>query len=253
MCFIGDIADKYGIFVAKHTGMKRAIVSGDIVASTSLNNDDRSKIGNCLKLMTRKLNRKFNVYSRLTEGNDYIDSYIPNNSDALRVMLAIKCFVKSIPISTNDPINQDGNRSKFFKMHGIRLAMGIGELSRLDTDNGIIDGEAIYFSGRTISENRTYNKEKIVIKNTLFIKSDDKEFDDEFLPLLALLDVLLSKCTAKQSTVLYLKLLGYDEATIARVLRKKQSTINEHSTGAGWNAIEKTVMRFEDVVKNKQL
>ena len=231
--------------------MKRAIVSGDIIASTSLNNADRSKIGNCLKLMTKKLNKKFNVYSRLTEGNDYIDSYIPNNSDALRVMLIIKCFVKSIPVSTKNPINQGDKRSKFFKTHGIRLALGIGELSRLDIQNGIIDGEAIYFSGRTISENRTYNKEKVVIKNTLFIKSDDKEFDEEFTPLLALLDVLLSKCTAKQSTVLYLKLLGYDEATIARVLGKKQSTINEHSTGAGWIAIEKAVIRFEEVVKTK--
>lgn len=233
--------------------MKRAIVSGDIIASTSLNNADRSKIGNCLKLMTKKLNKKFNVYSRLTEGNDYIDCYVPNNSNALRVMLAIKCFVKSIPISTKYSINQGDNRSKFFKMHGIRLALGIGELSRLDIQNGIIDGEAIYFSGRTISENRTYNKEKVVIKNTLFIKSDDKEFDEEFTPLLALLDVLLSKCTAKQSTVLYLKLLGYDEATIARVLGKKQSTINEHSTGAGWIAIEKAVIRFEEVVKTKKL
>jgi hypothetical protein len=233
--------------------MKRAIVSGDIIASTSLNNADRSKIGDCLKLLTKKLNKKFKVYSRLTEGNDYIDSYIPNNSDALRVMLAIKCFVKSIPISTKDSINHGDNRSKFFKTHGIRLALGIGELSRLDIHNGIIDGEAIYFSGRTISENRTYNKEKVVIKNTLFIKSDDKEFDDEFTPLLALLDVLLSKCTSKQSTVLYLKLLGYDEATIARVLGKKQSTINEHSTSAGWIAIEKAVNRFEDVVKTKEL
>jgi hypothetical protein len=234
--------------------MKKAIVSGDIIASTSLSNDDRSKIGNCLKLMTKKLNKKFKVYSRLTEGNDYIDSYIPNNSDAIRVMLAIKCFVKSIPISINDSVNQEENRSKYFKMHGIRLALGIGELSRLDIDNGIIDGDAIYFSGRTISENRrTYNREKIVIKNTLFIKSEDKEFDEEFTPLLALLDVLLSKCTAKQSTVLYLKLLGYDEATIARVLGKKQSTINEHSTGAGWIAIEKAVIRFEEVVKTKEL
>jgi len=231
--------------------MIKSIVSGDIIASTSLSNDDRSKIGNCLKLMTKKLNKKFKVYSRLTEGNDYIDSYIPNNSDALRVMLAIKCFVKSIPISINDSVNQEENRSKYFKMHGIRLALGIGELSRLDINNGIIDGEAIYFSGRTISENRTYNKEKVVIKNTLFIKSNNKELDNEFKPLLALLDVLLSKCTAKQSTVLYLKLLGYDEATIARVLGKKQSTINEHSTGAGWIAIEKAVIRFEEVERSR--
>jgi len=231
--------------------MIRSIVSGDIIASTSLNIVDREKIGNYLKLMAKELKEKFNVSTRFTEGNDYIDSYIPNNSDALRVMLAIKCFVKSIPISTIDSINQADNRRKFFMMHGIRLALGIGELSRLDIDNGIIDGEAIYFSGRTINENRTYNKGKVVIKNTLFIKSADNEFDVEFIPLLALIDILLSKCTAKQCNVLYLKLLGYGEAKIADLLEKKQSTINEHSTGAGWIAIEKAVNRFETVVNNK--
>jgi hypothetical protein len=35
-------------------------------------------------------------------------------------------------------------------------------------------------------------------------------------------------------------------------LRKKQSTVNEQSTIAGWNAIEKAVQRFEDVIKNKK-
>ena len=229
-----------------------AIVSGDIIASTSLNDADRKTLGECLIKMTHRLNRTFNVYSRLTEGNDYIDCYVPKMSDAMRVMLAIKCLVKSIPIGADTSINQTDNRSKFFRIHGIRLALGIGELSRLDTQNGIIDGEAIYYSGRIISENRTYNKEKVIIKNTLFIKTNDKDIDDEISTLLALLDVILSKCTAKQSQVLYLKLLGYDELFIVRALRKKQATINGHSTSAGWNAIEKAVLRFETVVKNRK-
>lgn len=229
-----------------------AIVSGDIIASTSLNDADRKTLGECLIKMTHRLNRTFNVYSRLTEGNDYLDCYVPETSDAIRVMLAIKCLVKSIPVGTDNSSNQTDNRSKFFRIYGIRLALGIGELKRLDTENGVIDGDAIYYSGRIISENRTYNKEKVIIKNTLFIKTNNKNLDDEISPLLALLDVILSKCTAKQSQVLYLKLLGYDELFIARALKKKQATINGHSTSAGWNAIEKAVLRFEDVVKNRK-
>ena len=233
--------------------MNRAIISGDIIASTSLNGTDRIKIGESLKVLTEELAENFNVYSRSTEGDDSIVCYIPNISDALRVMLAIKCFIKSIQISTLDSAYQDDYRVKFFKMHGIRLAMGIGELSRLDIENGIFDGEAIYYAGRLLSENKTYNKGKIIIKNTLFLKSNDKEFDDEVSPLLSLLDVIISKCTAKQSEVLYLKLLGNDEAVIAEKLHKKQPTINEHSTQAGWNAIEKAVKRFEDIVLNKKV
>lgn len=232
--------------------MNRAIISGDIIASTSLNNVDRERIGNLLKLLAKKLKKKFKVYSRITEGDDSIVCYVPNNSDALRVMLAIKCFVKSIIINDFDLNYRDSKRIKFFKIHGIRLALGIGELSRLDLENGVIDGEAIYNSGRLLSENKTYNKGKVIIKNTLFIKSNEQEFDDEMTPLLALLDVLISNSTAKQCEVLYLKLLGYDETVIARSLKKTQPTINSHSTGAGWNAIEKAVTRFEEKVRIKQ-
>ena len=228
-----------------------AIVSGDIIASTSLNDTDRKTLEEFLIKMTQRLNRSFNVYSRLTEGNDYIDCYVPETSDALRVMLAIKCLVKSIPIGTDNSSNHTDNRTKFFKIYGIRLALGIGELKRLDTEKGVIDGDAIYYSGRIISENRTYNKEKVIIKNTLFIKTSDKDLDEEISPLLALLDVIFSKCTAKQSQVLYLKLLGYDELFIARVLKIKQATVNGHSTSAGWNAIEKAVLRFKEVIKRK--
>jgi hypothetical protein len=233
--------------------MNRAIVSGDIIASTSLNNEDRIKVGAYLKLLGKKLEKKFKVYSRITEGDDSIVCYIPNISDALRVMLSIKCFVKSIPINENSSDYLENNRIKFFKIHGIRLALGIGELSRLDIENGIFDGEAIYYAGRLLSENKTYNKGKVIIKNTLFIKSNDQEFDNEMAPLLALLDVLISNCTAKQCEVIYLKLLGYEETSIARALKKGQSAINQRSTGAGWNAIEKAVLRFEEIVLNKQV
>ncbi len=237
--------------MANRYNMKNALISGDIVASTSLNDVDRRKIGESLKSLAKELSEKYNVYSRSTEGDDSIVCYVPHIPDALRVMLAIKCFIKSIPISDNGLNNKGNNRIKFFKMHGIRLALGIGELSRLDIEKGIFDGEAIYFSGRLLSENKTYNKEKVIIKNTLFLKSSDQEFDDEMIPLLALLDVLISKCTAKQCEVLYLKLMGNDEALIAEMLNKSQPTINEHSTLAGWNAIEKAVTRFEEKVRIK--
>lgn len=251
--FIGVIPDnKCIIFVTNHFTMESAIISGDIIASTSLNEVDREKIGESFKTLSRELGDKFNVYSRTTEGDDSIVCYVPNIPDALRVMLAIKCFIKSVPISIKSSNQQEDIRQKFFKMHGIRLAMGIGELSRLDVEKGIFDGEAIYYSGRLLSENKTYNKGKIIIKSTLFLKSNDPAFDVEILPLLALLDVMLSKCTSKQSEVLYLKLIGNDEMVIAEMLNKSQSTINEHSTQAGWNAIEKAVTRFEEKVRIKQ-
>ena len=140
-------------------------------------------------------------------------------------------------------------KAKLFKMHGIRLAIGIGKISRFNPDKGIIDGEAIYFSGRTLEENASYNKGKSITKKTLFIKTSSEILNSQLEPLFALLDVLLSKSTAKQSEVIYLKLLGNNEEAIAEKMKIFQSTVNQHSTSAGWNAIEQAVLFFEKVVQ----
>ena len=66
---------------------------------------------------------------------------------------------------------------------------------------------------------------------------------------MALLDVLLSKLTARQSEIVYLKLMGHSETDIATMLNVSQSVINQHSTAAGWNAIEKAVNYFYQVIK----
>ncbi len=87
----------------------------------------------------------------------------------------------------------------------------------------------------------TYNKERIVIKNTLFFESADKELNVTLRPIFELLDVLLSKATEKQAMVLYLKLLGNTETEISKLLGIDQSVVNRHSTAVGWNEIETSV------------
>jgi hypothetical protein len=232
--------------------MNHAVISGDIIASTSLNEHGKGKIEASLNVLIKELERKYSVYGRILKG-DYLECYVPEVVNAFRVALAIKSFVKSIDITSGDVNADSGGRLKLFKTYGIRLAIGIGDLSRLDLKNGIIDGEAIYFSGRIINEDKTSNKEKVTIKNTLFIKSNDDNLDREIQPLLSLIDIMISKNTEKQCEVLYLKLMGYNEETIVKKLKKRQSTVNEQSTIAGWNAIERAVHRFEDVIKSRKV
>ena len=231
--------------------MNHAVISGDIIASTSLNTIGKTKIEANLNSLIKELKKKYGVYGRVIKG-DYVECYVPEISDVFRIALAIKSFVKSIEISGEDVNANESGRFKLFKTYGIRLAIGIGELSRIDLKNGIIDGDAIYFSGRIMNTDKTHNKEKVTIKNTLFIKSNDDQLDREIQPLLSIIDVLISKNTQKQCEVLYLKLIGYNEESIVKKLRKKQSTVNEQSTIAGWNAIEKAVQRFEEVIKGKK-
>lgn len=226
--------------------MNYSVISGDIVSSTGLHTQDRKFVEENLNDLLNNLKQEFNVYGRIIKG-DYLECVVPNASEGLQVALAIKSFVKAIPINIKAYKSED-NRIKQYKTHGIRLAIGYGELSRYKPEEGVIDGEAIYLSGREISGETTYNKERIVIKNTLFFASKDETLNKNFQPLLALLDVLLSKATSRQCEVLYLKLMNNQEDEIAKRLGIGQSAVNQHSTSVGWNAIEEAVNYFKMII-----
>ena len=219
-----------------------SVLSGDIVSSTSLHSNDRNLVEKELATLLKKLADEFDVYGRIIKG-DYIECVVPNAGDGLRVALAIKSFVKAIPVKLG-AYKKDKNRVRLFKTHGLRLAIGYGPLSRYNPKEGIIDGEAIYLSGREISGISTHNKERVVIKNTLFFVSENTTLNNRFKPIFELLDTLLSKATARQSEVLYLKLLNQQEDEIAKTMGIGQSVVNRHSTSVGWNAIETAVLDF---------
>lgn len=229
--------------------MKKAVISGDIVASTSLTDAGRTHIEENLGRLLEDLHSKYQLFGRMIKG-DYLECMIPDPENSLRITLIIKAFIKSI--SADEILFNDDNRFKFFKIHGIRLAIGYGELTRFEPAKGIIDGEAIYLSGRRINEELTYNKERIVIKNTLFFVSGNEALNREFEPLLALIDVLMSKATAKQCEVLYMKLMNMNEEAIAQKMSIAQPVVNQHSTSVGWNAIEKAVIRYSEVIKTNK-
>lgn len=225
--------------------MKKYIVlSGDIIAYTSLSDDEKITLEKQLHNLISTLKNKFSIFGRLIKG-DYIEIVVENPEDALAIVLLIKNYIKSISFVKLD----QSNRKKSFKNYGIRIAMGYGELNRYDPKNGIIDGEAIYLSGRKISEESTHSKKRIVIKNTLFFLSKDQKLSEAITPILGLIDVLLNKATSKQSEILYYKLLGLSEDQIAEKLKVKQSNVNQHSTSVGWNAIEKAVNYFNSLIK----
>lgn len=231
--------------------MNQAVISGDIIASTSLSDAGRDFIEKKLKELIKEINQGYIAYGRILKG-DYLECVVSLPENALLVALIIKSFIKSI--SENETLKDKKNkRFKIFRTYGIRIAIGYGELSRFDSKKGIIDGEAIYLSGRKINDEATHNKERIVIKNTLFFVSTDNELNSEIEPLTDLIDTLMTKATARQCGVLYHKLKNNTEETISKKLGIAQSAVNQHSTSIGWNAIEKAVFRFNQVIRKKQV
>ncbi|MDN3670642.1 fumarate hydratase [Echinicola jeungdonensis] len=235
--------------MAKQFQEIKAVISGDVISSTSLVEEDRVELEKRMAWLLGFLEDKFGVFGRIIKG-DYLECVVGNPANALRVALAIKSFVKAFEVqsSKNSKIN---NRIKLFKTHGIRLAVGLGELSRFDPDKGIIDGEAVYLSGRLINVAHSHNKERVVIKSTLFFASSSEALNEQFQAMFALLDELISKATARQSEVLFWKLMGENESEIAERLDISQSVVNQHSTSLGWNGIEKAVDYFNKTIQEK--
>lgn len=225
--------------------MNSASISADIVSYTSLGEGDKRSIEIKVKKLLSTLSKKYkdeNFYGRMVQG-DYIECAIQSPKYALRIALLLKTFIKSLEL---EKTKQNTVRLKYFKEHGIRLAVAVAPLVTINAKQGIIDGEAIYLSGRTIKSLSTSNKEKIVIKSSMYFRSPDPMKQETFDVIFSLLDDIISKFTARQSEVIYHKLLGKNEKEIQKILGlKSQSTISQHSTAGGWHAIEKTVSYFE--------
>jgi len=227
--------------------MENAIISADIISSTSLTEDELALLSKRIKETFVLLENKYNkddihFFCRLIKG-DYIECYLKNPSNALRVALVIKSIVKSFII--NDTLEKESRKRKLFKQYGIRMAVGIGKMRTLNFNEGIMDGEAIYLSGRKISEQKNYNKAKITIKNTFFFETKDVELTERFSVIFGLLDRLFVSMTVRQSEVLYYKLQDVGEQEIAQKLKTSQSSVNQHSTALGWNIIEQAIKYYE--------
>jgi len=225
--------------------MEYATISADIISYTSLTESEKRKLESGIKKLLLELSQRFerqHFYGRLVQG-DCIECAIDDPKHSLRIALLLKTFVKAFDLDKN---KENKTRLKYFFEYGLRLAVAIAPLTKLDPVNEVIDGEAIYLSGRAIKSMSTSDKKKVVIKNTMFICSSDAHIEKQYDALFSLLDTIVSRCSAKQSEVVFYKLLSFNEKDIASKLQKNQSTISQHSTAAGWLSIEKAVLHFEN-------
>jgi len=224
--------------------MKQATISADVISYTSLPDTEKRKLESGIKDLLARLSIQYageHFYGRLVQG-DYVECALSEPGPALRIALILKCFVKSFPVKAN---GSKAKRLKYFTEHGLRLAVAIAPLSLIDPENQLIDGEAIYLSGRAIKNSSTSDKQKIIIKNTMFFCGTNEAEQETYSTIFSLLDTILSRASAKQSEVIFYKLMGLNEKEIAQKLDKYQSTISQHSTSAGWTSIEKAIDYFE--------
>ena len=223
--------------------MPNATISADIVSSTSLSVEELTLLQSDIRHFLDELsvNSQGSDWGRLFKG-DSVEIFMLDPHKALRIALLLKALVKKAPVSLKS--NKNAKRS-LFRKYGIRLALGVGEMRVADQKNDILDGEAIYNSGRLLEIQKKTTKDKPSIKRSLFFGSKDAGLSSQMDVILGLLDAILKEMTIRQSEILYYKLLGANEEEIASKLSIKQSAVNQQSNSFSWSSIESAVNYYE--------
>ena len=232
----------------KNKHMNKATISADIVSSTELTPSVLSQLQGEIKTFVKQLGNEYKgTWGRLSKG-DSVEIYIDNPQDSLRIALLLKTLIKKFKVDADSVgPKADKKRLEMFKTYGVRIAIAVGEMRVANKRTNMLDGEAIYASGRAIERQRTSKKSKIVIKNTLFFESSDAKLSQQINSYLGLLDVMFKRATQRQCQVIYYRLLGYNETEISEKLGIKQSVVNQHSTTFGWNAVEQLLKYYEQI------
>ena len=211
-----------------------ATISADIVHSTSLETRDLIELRRQLQALFEKI-RFYTLpgfWGRVVRG-DTIECFVPDGGKALRIAIIIKLFVRIYAETVNSSFST--------RQYGIRFSLGFGSLKYVDEKEDIMDGPAIYISGRKLDiisgEREVYS--------AIGLESDPLGVNWLLESYVSLIDNLVRSYSTKQAQVVFYKLLGYKERQISEILNVYQSAVNSRSSLAKWGLLETAIKDFE--------
>lgn len=212
-----------------------ATLSADIVRSTSLSTDELIVLRNKLFGFFDDLEEDYlGFWARIVKG-DSIECYIPEYRYALRLAVLVKLFVK-IQVSVCDC-------SESLQRYGIRFSIGMGELKYVSKRDDIIDGPAIYISGRNLDaigrDGDTFS--------AIEVDGIPRSFNSFVDSYVAMVSSMVDSYSAKQAEVVFYKLLGLKEREISSRLGIFQSSVNTRASKAQWGLLHTAIMDYENI------
>jgi len=213
-----------------------ATISADIVRSTSMSTDDMIILRDSLKELLDELEKDYpGFWARIVRG-DSIECFVPEYRYALRIAILIKLFVKMEVVGLKC--------HALLQRYGIRFSIGVADIKYADKKEDIINGPAIYISGRNLDE--------LSRKDNIYAAFEIDEAPESLSNLLdsyvALLSNLVDSYSAKQAEVVFYKLLRFKEVEISDRLGIYQSSVNTRATNAQWGLLNTAIKDFEELV-----
>ena len=210
-----------------------ATISADIVRSTSMNTEDLIVLRNRLRDLFQDFEKDYpGFWARIVRG-DSIECVVPNYNDALRIAILIKLYVKTRV--------SEFECSEMLQRYGIRFSIGVADIKYADKKEDIINGPAIYLSGRNLDEiSRREN-----VMTAFEIGQAPKPLNNLLDSYVAMVSGIVDLYSAKQAEVVFLKLLGFKEMEISERVGISQSSVNTRAANAQWGLLNTAIKDFE--------
>jgi len=227
-----------------------AVINGDVIGSTKMSETRREHYLNYLKngfdiLKKDKalgVIRNFEMYR-----GDSFQGALEKPEKALRVVLLLRSLSRMVQ-PTKIKVNTKTRKAfinSAFDVTDLRIAVGIGTISKLNNKLMESDGEAFHRSGRLIDSMKKPGL-------NLAIATSSEEVNEELEASWGIIDTIVNKWTASQAEVVYYSLIGYSQIQIANnQLKASPSAVNQRLKASGWSALEKMILYFERTILTK--
>jgi hypothetical protein len=204
-----------------------AILTGDIINFTQLNNDSRQ----LLIEETERLIKSW-VKDPADAGVFRGDSYqliFENIDSALNRSIKLICWFKKHHLNKNRvPLST-------------RISIGIGKIAYKGKSVLDSDGEAFHLSGRSF--------DKMMNDELLAITTTDEEINNQLAILLIFINQIINQWTVNQAEVIYLQSDGYTQQKMAEELNISQGAANNRLRVAKYKEVEKGINYIVKLLK----
>ncbi|MES2647860.1 MAG: hypothetical protein V4717_13345 [Bacteroidota bacterium] len=197
-----------------------AVLTGDVIGSTSIAGSNRKRLLKVMEAATKKATTLLPDFKpEIFQGDSFQGYTLMKIQEALRATLFIILYMR-----------KEG--------FGIRISTGLGTITFESGKSLTSDGTAFHQSGR--------NMEILKKKDLLLALSiDNEDLQNEWEVHNTALNFLLNRCTGLQAAALLQMLEKKTQQEAANNLHVKQPAIQQRLQAAGWPVIQSILTRFE--------
>lgn len=210
----------------------KSVITGDIVNSTKVEDNQYAKLIECLKTSFSRIaelhsNKSSEIIFDIFRGDGF-QGLIPNPVAALHASLIIRSSLRKAQPSDSS-FNWDA-----------RTAIGIGTIDYLPDNASEGIGKAYRHSGTSLDQMKT--SQRLAIITPWGVVNNEMESQT------ALLDAVISKWSPSQAEIVLELLKGKSRKKISTEFDISQAAVHYRIKGSGWLAIEKFLQRYKNII-----